>query len=1682
MMSPVAIDLGARHTGVFHACYEEDADWRDIREGATGTVYNLAVDSHRYTYMMASRTARRHQRRCHDRRQKAKRLFKLIWKQHLGLTWDKTVQQVVSFLLNRRGFTHLSETACDMDILSDMPPDAKLVLGEVLGLENVAEQDFGDLLEQWIAEGGGTVRDHYNKILGKTRHVGGRKVLVSLTKQLFKNGETLLGGNDKKKGQNRRSKRRSKLAGVNPWIIREWKEGGISGLPDPDGQTDIEEYLSQQAPGAIEKIINSQASRQYLQKIQEEEKEIKGSTWDFRFDTDSFDFDDFEKAKAEGDSQFRDIHIRHFAQALHQAESGGCHRSEYFKEIYKVLNSDNHEPKSDRNKSKGNKDKSNYLHDFCTQLRSGTFLIPLAGESVPLTPEMLKNLVGHISNLELKPLRKFFNNRAHSKSDRWLLSPDGKQGSKNKDFTSIYKRWVLSDWRVGEKDPYKQKGAAFDYEELRKALNSSKPNKTGFNLSDDATLIDFMLEVKPDWTIPPYQNNKNRHPPHCQSLVLNVKYLDANYHPWQQWVAALVKLDSVASHIRHGKGADQASGGGYAQDMLNIRSGKGKSYFDRNGGTGGKSLDARVLQFILDRVAAEDVDLCLNKIFGCAKRVFQDEAAKKDNARRHQEELCLAVENSQLPNKLKAGFDRQSGRFEPGSFLHLVYKYYRTRQKARQGRVFIHPIYRKVEGRGFEDAGRFYDKDHLLTYCNQKPRQKARQMLVDVADALQVSPDALRKHIGTGADNGKGQKDENKRVMEWLESMKGLEKLCERAASQQKSRRSRLEPGSRLVQDAVEMNLEIMNGLHDADNMALLQGRLDHHSVAAAFLLAKLHNIAFKDRGGYSRTCAVCSMDNALRMQQVSSVVSPGLTARSQRLPAISTRIIDGAVKRMAWHVSGRVANDIWSKIEQPLMEGTDIRVPIVIESNRFEFDSAANNVLKGRRDSEEHAHADADIYEEKRSRIRAAGGGICPYTDIELGTGDGDFDHIIPRTSPWGTLNDEANLIWASRDGNRAVKGEALEFPLSQLKDEYKQRIILEPYGLKNDADIEKWIVQTIGNGASEHFSFGKYSSFAMLTTEQQVAFRHALFLVGHPLRGRVIDAINHRNKTLVNGTQRYFAEVLANRLYKKALAVSREKKLAFDYYEIKARHDSIGDGISYLRRRYEDAGELDIQQYAKVSGEPQKPYSHLIDAQLAFVIAAHDHRNDGGMRIRIDDTLRKEPFDTSTGEVFEGMLNSLILPEGQCSEVDVRRRQPSEHYAAHRAFTRDSLYADHYIPILIKREGDKGEVIAKRGFEWEENSVTLDGDERKGLLSILHLFRGMGDLANGTTYASIDDLFAAMEKTSVFSRQLLSNGWAYLSIDKRKLHEYWIDGYNTKDGKSFNQFDGRKFVFKKLCYRTKKKRITKPEDIDDCLNSSSNFELGKADSGNPLTIWAKTEWESLQEAWQNSDGEDFDVFLRNYFLKDGKVHSHQKARKTFSLPVIVKDTKFLIRRKSWNGQHIYQVINDADHQKGHNSPLVPVRAEDGSIGKRLAQWARSENIVKFSADGISEGDDIDPNKWWKVVPDKKSVRLPEGIAAIWYQIGNITSPTIAVKLGENGSQLKTKPFTDADGNQVQRLSFMDEKICQHADNKSRADTEGRVRAGRKGGIVKYKGGDIISSRVFKNAFQTAKVVDNPE
>ncbi|MDE3269905.1 MAG: hypothetical protein OYH77_06445 [Pseudomonadota bacterium] len=466
IINPIAIDLGAKHTGVFTAQYQAGHELKIDRGNQInqcGYVYNLEKD--KFTLLMVKRTQARHQRRGYDRRQMVKRLFRVIWEKHFKLEWNSDVQQTISFLLNRRGFSFISGDY-DAAILSQFPSEAYDLLPDELknGVHNDGDcYDFNSALQAWSRD---------------TKTLQGK--LNAITNYQQKN-----------KGQ----------------------------LP----------------------IWNFKIS-------------------DFKLDKKINDFDNEKKSIK--------THLYHLTYAVHKTHeeitNGARHRSKYFDEISKVLDSKRHT--------------HGYLKNFQAKLSTGKF--------DNLDADRLTNLIGNLSNLELKPLRKYFNDIKHAKADYWDTDR----------FNEFYFKWICKQWRVNpDKDKDKADDANYDYGKLKDMCRKS------------SSAIEFLLTTDSNWTIPPYQDNNNRQPPCCQSLILNPKFLDDHYSNWQAWLQKLTKISEVEEYL-----------GAFIPTLKELKTGSLKEYFHNKD----KDLNARALQFIFDRAKASDLALSPLGFGGVAVAVY----------------------------------------------------------------------------------------------------------------------------------------------------------------------------------------------------------------------------------------------------------------------------------------------------------------------------------------------------------------------------------------------------------------------------------------------------------------------------------------------------------------------------------------------------------------------------------------------------------------------------------------------------------------------------------------------------------------------------------------------------------------------------------------------------------------------------------------------------------------------------------------------------------------------------------------------------------------------------------------------------------------------------------------------------------------------------------------------------
>ena len=1599
IISPVSIDLGAKNTGVYFAHYSAESSLEEIDK--EGKVYQLEKDS--YTLLMANRTAARHQRRGYDRRRMVKRLFKLIWEKHFNLTWDKDVQQTISFLLNRRGFSFLAEEY-DADVLSRFPKEVYELLPDELKNEEIKQNgddfDFDSAITEWTQrqDAEQVIKEKYEAIETSLYLV---KLRVACDKYI-QDGKYEEGKKDS-----------NKLQSLNKNIFERLRNMGVQGLE----QAGTGSYRHTTKKGEEKTFTYSYGDKVNLQAYINDAGETKsisdsicalGSTsdaalklWDFNAGSFKLENAVFErpnetkenpKKRKNENEKWVKTHLHHLAFALHktldQLQSGGRHRSKYFEEVKGVLGNNAHT--------------HGYLKHFCDNLVSGKY--------PPLDVEKLHNLIGHLSNLELKPLRKYFNDKRHRNDDHW-----------DKDrLTKKFENWILREWRVNpQKDKLKAKDANYDYRKLRKLWNDER----------SGTVVDFWLKTDPNLTVPPYQDNNNRRPPRCQSLILNVGYLDSKskYPEWQKWLKSL-----------------KSQAGDYLEDyetkLKELKSGKQKPYFSDettgmlktdSGRRNFKQLDARMLQFILDRVKAND-PLNLNEIYSRTKKYRQAQSTAEEK-QKAEEQLEKAIDDSKLPESLKTKRDyKNEALFADHTFLHLVCKYYKLRQRAKDGRLFIHPEYRPVKGRGYENTGRFDDKDHLLTYCNHKPRQKRYQLLNDLAGLLQVSSDKLKSHVQERDGNTIDEK-----IVGWLSDINGLPTNCTTAAKEQKDRRGRLkldiqnvlgliyhhrkqseEPSNKEIKGilknskvneahklysfcnrAKEKCIDITKDLYDNSRQQQWQQDLDKNPASAVYLLAQVNNLVFKDRSGNANTCAVCSMDNAQRMQMLKTE-DGGSTAKAQRLPAISTRLIDGAVMRMARIVGGAIAKDKWQRIKIELEQANKVCVPIITESNRFEFEPSKEELVKNQRTKLRKGKPlergdELEIFQSKNDRIKQANPkGICPYEGTKISV-EGEIDHIIPRKSQWGTLNDEANLIWASVEGNQHKTN--MDVSLAQLHAKYKKSV----FPGKDDTAIKQWIIDQIYDVNEDKFKFGEYRNFDSLEQNQQKAFRHALFLVGDSLRNKVIQAIDNRNRAFVNGTQRYFAEVLANTLYKKAKTETKGKQhlLSFDYFGVPS--DGSSGSVPFVRKKLEsqkdDSGRClhpELQKHEKYQDKENKdkrqtPYSHLIDAKVAFMIALSAHYKKGTFKIKVPFMSSMEYIDKH-GEPHDLYKIMKISEESfDLSQGELKRDKPSKTFFSHRSIHRDGIYAEHYIPILVHEERNEVRI----GFDWD-NSIELKDDEsnRENLYFVLRF----GLRTNELNIAK-EEKFESLRKCLGGSGLKAKNGYFPISFDVQAIHAYYIENYNTARG--YREYDDKMRFLRALSYRTERQEITVLEKAEEVLCCKQNFYASVPGSDKKVMLPVKKEWDSLIEQWHDTNLTD-DAFLREFLREPKEKQPHEKVRKKFSLPIKTREGKILLKRSSWNKRNIFQIVNDSDSRKVDAKVFVPVFIKSKRrLGKLLSESAYSIRLFLLSGDEYyNQVDDdlavIHPKVWHSIELNDELREL--SIRSLEYRIDNNTRPQI--------------------------------------------------------------------------------------
>ncbi|MCX7997795.1 MAG: hypothetical protein N3A69_02425 [Leptospiraceae bacterium] len=158
----------------------------------------------------------------------------------------------------------------------------------------------------------------------------------------------------------------------------------------------------------------------------------------------------------------------------------------------------------------GHKYRTNYFEeiqkDITNAYNENIFEFKSLLDKAKLKPEKFHKLLAHISNLQLRVLRKYFNDEKMKKADYW----------NEERLQKFFLRYVKG-WHAKTEN---------DKENKKKILKYFQNN--------NAKVLDFFLNEDPEATIPPYEDQNNRSPVHCQSLLLDATKMDKQFAGWRE--------------------------------------------------------------------------------------------------------------------------------------------------------------------------------------------------------------------------------------------------------------------------------------------------------------------------------------------------------------------------------------------------------------------------------------------------------------------------------------------------------------------------------------------------------------------------------------------------------------------------------------------------------------------------------------------------------------------------------------------------------------------------------------------------------------------------------------------------------------------------------------------------------------------------------------------------------------------------------------------------------------------------------------------------------------------------------------------------------------------------------------------------------------------------------------------
>lgn len=725
--------------------------------------------------------------------------------------------------------------------------------------------------------------------------------------------------------------------------------------------------------------------------------------------------------------------------------------------------------------------------------------------SKELTVSKLYHLIANISNLQLKPLRKYFNDRDMLKGDLW----------KPEKLHKIYFRWIMS----------------FRPKLIDEKLFQQKLLKL---IKINTDIIELLTTTNPELSIPPYedQNNRTKDSTKDKTLRLNAQKLETQFFGWENIVQKLQN-----NYCEPTTNINVTTKVSIDKDIIESTHKKINSI---QGYNLDKQINANILQRIFDRsMALDPYKIRLLCTISDLTNTKEDAKISHDLLHKH----LLSHENIE-------------------QFLSVARRYYKEVEVAKQGLwtentdslLFCcntNPpqksnLAHKLVGHIVQEN---LTTDDLALFKKEFWNKKIKGN--STGKSLAEKIENARKEYGN-AFNYILQK--LKRFQWSLENKKSEISNEQNTAMQS------------FVKAHKDIATALKNTTLVAEHIAKY---FDHDSDTKdkynnPFSIAQIYNILETNIGGFSKTDKFNSEENAWRNQQykLDETIS---SANAVRLAADSIRPFDGMLARILERQAFEIAKDKINHIDSiGINNGDNLFIPIFLEQNRFKFEQSLHDVKgsivskKSKDNAKKSLERQEGFWQEKSKRIKDASKNICPYNGTSL-SDLGQTDHIIPQASSKKNrdtvYNSEANLIYCSTKGNTDKSDK--RYNLENLKSNYLQQVFGHSDTSLITSEISKYVKSIDKNN---------YQGFHNLDRKQQNLLRHALFI--SELDAYTFPLLNTRSKTFVNGTQAYLGKLITQKL-REHYPQAQFKVYQVDAYEAQQTRNTLATANEQYKKQ---------------------------------------------------------------------------------------------------------------------------------------------------------------------------------------------------------------------------------------------------------------------------------------------------------------------------------------------------------------------------------------------------------------------------------------------------------------------------------------------------------------------------------